>query len=1789
MRFLLVGGSNCVVRGGYGAALMTGVPGPWANRSLGNSPSLCGVDYLLSHPDHVRQAERIVFEYALNDLIFESSRTLDAQSHVLTLRAMLAEPAIAAKLVFVLMVGRGASVRAGAGQSFVLDHYCKLAAEHGVPVIDLVPRIIAAAAELGAAAVFKDNDHFTDTMVGSLAEATATGLAALPAVRAAARASAASGPRLVRVDPLAASCIQGVEEDVFRSALLTRRLARFGADGAIELASPGGLLVGFYARCSRDAGMLRLKLGERDIVKTMRHHFAYNKPFVALRHLSTPLLTRAGERLTLRRVDAIAAAPGARLDRTLSQVVDGCGGELAIGDLLFLQPGAASPPAVDTAPMHSTLSHLHREPARFDPSRTVSRFERAPAGTGRRLAEGGLRLQGHYKRTLPDLPLVSIVTICLNAAATMAQTLASVLSQSHANIEYVVVDGASTDGTLDLIRAHEHAIDYYVSEPDTGLYEAMNKGLSLATGDYVLLLNADDSYVSTAVEELLRARRYAGTSFVSALATEITPAGQAGNIMRSMPYDNGTRLRMPLRHETMLIPAAVYNAVGGFDESFRIAADFDFTLRLYDAGYTHYEVPRPLLNFRIDGVSNVDGAGMMRERARVIARRFPFLSNDEVELLCDRRNHTGQQLLTLAAGHAGQTDLVRSVHDYVEDNALHIRSRDRHWWRDGQAELLGGLHRHRGGLRPKVSVIVAVFNAQETLRLCLDSVLRQTLTEFELICINDQTPDGSQAIIDEYVARDSRVVSMVNPVNVGLGATRNRGVRRARGAYIFHLDPDDTLPESALRVLYERALEHGSDLVRGAYRREQFHHGRVDAASAVVLHPMKTPQTIVNAGIAALPELLKMPEGHWAFLYKAELARRVPYPEDLKMGQDGIFLCWVLPVARTITIIPDVVYHYLANAESAMNVFSMRKYLDVLEWRRRALHVLTDHSLREFGVRLVANFSALGWHDLFRSHYARSPDRAALEQLGQALRAAFTEAGLEEIPPRVPPEKREFLQHLLAGRVEAAERDLQGRAQAGAGKSPTRPQVSVILPFFRAESTIGAALDSVLSQGLRELEVVCVDDQSPDGSAAIVNAYAARDPRVVLRPNERNIGHGASRNAGIQAARADHVFHLDPDDLMPPGALECLLATARRHGSDMVRGAYLHEQTLMGRKQARPIRKGLAEGAPAIINTNLAARPQLLNHTEGHWSYLYRTEFARRVPYPTDLKMGQDSIFIVHALIIARSVTLTGDLAYIYRANPSSAMNSFTHRKFLDSVEWRRRAWHALDAAGHQPIGRRLLLAYWSEAFFAALQRIEGPAELSEFAAKLAAAFAEAGLGVADLDPSRPPQRAIADLLAQRADRLGVAPSVPAPAAAGPAGLRVLTLISRDHGGAGTGTMRRVEALRNRGADAQVGTLVKRSGKSFVSTLAPPQGIAPSNDPEAVWRTVRERAIEPVRAVPGYCAQELFSLPESVLDFRRMRSQLDAADVLHLHWVVGMFDYEHAAEVLGDRPIVWTLADMNPFTGGCHYSEGCEEYRRECRACPLLGGQSDLAQRALERKKASYAGLRRLHIICPSQWMADRVVQSALLGDRPIHVIPNAFPTDRFTPTNKVVARIKLGLPLQKKLLLFGADSLDNKRKGREWLKQALEMVAKRGKHDVEVVLFGGGTIDLPLPVHRLAHIDEEERLALAYSAADLFLFPSAEDNAPLTVGEALLCGTPVVAFPVGNVPDLVRHRDTGYIARYQDAADLVRGIDWVLGADAASALRRSLRCRQSAAAFHDPVVAADRHLEVYQEAMRHA
>lgn len=758
--------------------------------------------------------------------------------------------------------------------------------------------------------------------------------------------------------------------------------------------------------------------------------------------------------------------------------------------------------------------------ARSEAGQWVGKYSIYPEGGGIRLAQGGGRVRGYAKKSLNGQPLVTVITVCFNSAGTLQQCMDSVFDQTYGNIEYIIVDGASTDGTVDLLRANEERIDYYVSEKDAGLYQAMNKGLELAAGDYILLLNSDDWYEQDCVEILLAAKVRTGADFISGLARMVDEKGEFIRNIRSMPFDAATRLRMPLRHETMLVPSSVYRAVGPYNDNYRVIADYDFTLRLFETGFVHYEIPLVLMSFRNTGVSTRNLERVTRDRVNLLSSEFPMLSGSEVRILAEHGRLDPQSLLDLLGKYASCTSLMEALHAYV----IHQRALGNKRWFDFD---------------------VSVFS------------------------------------------------------------------------------------------------------------------------------------TVIGTG-------------------------------------------------------------------------------------------------------------------------------------------------------------------------------------------------SIYMP-------------------------------------------------------------------------------------------------------------------------------------------------------------------------------------------------------------------------------------------------------------------LKGPATA----------------------------------------------------------VKVATLCSMDHGGAGVGTQRRVEALRNLGVDARIYSLVVKSAHNYVHRISPSNPSINAADQNSVWEEVRKRAITPVWQEPGHKARELFSLPSSVLSFAELDNATESADVIHMHWVVGMLDYAALGERWPCRPLVWTLADMNAFTGGCHYSEGCEEYVRECRSCHLLGAGSNLAHKVWKTKRKAYDKLKNLSVVCPTRWIADKVRQSSLLGNRPIHYIPNAFPVERFSMHNKVLARLALGLPLDKKIMLFAADSLTNQRKGALGLKQALQVFAKsHSVRDCLIVVFGSSNISLPIAVRSMGYVNDDYQLSMIYSAADVFLSTTVEDSGPMTVGESLCCGTPVISFNVGYAPDIIEHGETGYIAKIGDHVDFASGIGWAFSTEPEEALSRSLKCRISGARFHDPSVSATRHLSLYRSVL---
>lgn len=315
---------------------------------------------------------------------------------------------------------------------------------------------------------------------------------------------------------------------------------------------------------------------------------------------------------------------------------------------------------------------------------------------------------------------------------------------------------------------------------------------------------------------------------------------------------------------------------------------------------------------------------------------------------------------------------------------------------------------------------------------------------------------------------------------------------------------------------------------------------------------------------------------------------------------------------------------------------------------------------------------------------------------------------------------------------------------------------------------------------------------------------------------------------------------------------------------------------------------------------------------------------------------------------------------------------------------------------------------------------------------------------------------------------------------------------------------------------------------------------------------------------------------------------LPESDVIQLHWILGFLDYESFFGSLPQgKPVVWTLHDMQAMTGGCSYDNGCDRFAEECGACPQLGSHSasDLTHQVWQRKQKAYSklGAAQLHVVTPSRWLRDEVRRSSLLKRFACTTIPYGVDTEVFAPRNRAAAREVVGAPQDAKVLLFVADGLHVPRKGLHLLAEALRGIEK--EHGIFLVSLGPGQPPTlaGIPGRQLDSINNDRFLSFVYSAADLFVVPSLQDNLPNTVLESLACGTPVVGFAVGGIPDLVRPGLTGILAKPRDPQDLRRAILELLG-DGEQLRRMAGNCRRIACEEYSLEIQARRYETLYRE-----
>jgi glycosyltransferase involved in cell wall biosynthesis/SAM-dependent methyltransferase/predicted O-methyltransferase YrrM len=424
--------------------------------------------------------------------------------------------------------------------------------------------------------------------------------------------------------------------------------------------------------------------------------------------------------------------------------------------------------------------------------------------------------------------------------------------------------------------------------------------------------------------------------------------------------------------------------------------------------------------------------------------------------------------------------------------------------------------------------------------------------------------------------------------------------------------------------------------------------------------------------------------------------------------------------------------------------------------------------------------------------------------------------------------------------------------------------------------------------------------------------------------------------------------------------------------------------------------------------------------------------------------------------------------------------------------------------------------------------------------------------------------------------------------------LRVVHLCAQDFGGAGKAAYRLHKGMESVGVDSTMTVMNKQSGDPSVKVLPSiykadvvhcgdvPQYVSPIWKKQLKrWETLLSGYPQRPRGLEMYTDAHSDLQLEFVDEIRR-------ADIVHLHWVAGQLNIPAAPAAFRDKRLVWTLHDMNPFTGGCHYAGDCQGYIGQCGCCPQLRSQDpeDLSHRIWRQKQAAYRSMN-FQLVTPSRWLAQCVRCSSLMNRFSVATIPNGLPLDIFKPHPKAEARGFFGIDLSAKVVLFGADSVLNARKGIAYLVEALNRYAATGrKREIAFAFFGetpeGFRVPADCPVYKMGSIRDEKILAMAYSAADAFVIPSLEDNLPNTALEALACGVPLVGFNIGGIPDLIERGKTGYLAAPNDVDGLMRAMDYVMSEEMLS-VQLSQNCRAKAEREYDLECQASAYLNLYE------
>jgi glycosyltransferase involved in cell wall biosynthesis len=406
--------------------------------------------------------------------------------------------------------------------------------------------------------------------------------------------------------------------------------------------------------------------------------------------------------------------------------------------------------------------------------------------------------------------------------------------------------------------------------------------------------------------------------------------------------------------------------------------------------------------------------------------------------------------------------------------------------------------------------------------------------------------------------------------------------------------------------------------------------------------------------------------------------------------------------------------------------------------------------------------------------------------------------------------------------------------------------------------------------------------------------------------------------------------------------------------------------------------------------------------------------------------------------------------------------------------------------------------------------------------------------------------------------------------------MKVTHLCSTQYGGAGIAAHRLFEALRLQHNEIYFASKDASEAKNHIKLNTPPTRLEQQN---WLMRRIayRHSQIRWKRIQDIGTAQSYYSSCNT--DFRPAHfNQIAESDILHLHWVGHLLDWQHCLPwMAAQAKIVWTLHDLNPLQGIWHYLP-----ETEINNPHIL--QWDAKTRTIKAEVFNQIPADRITFVAPSNWMATQIKSNPATQKFRVETIANTLDTQCFHPIAKDVARKALNIPTTAKVIGFICDDMKDPRKGMRYLLDALESTANEGY----TLLTAGkqpSHENLPASIdwRHLGALQSDHLLRLFYSAMDVFVIPSTQDNLPNTVLEAMACGTPCIGFNVGGIPDMIRENKTGHLVRVKDSLALAQTLQTTL-ANTEHLDSMSKQARAVAESEYSYTTQANKHMSLYRE-----